>query len=138
MSRVPRWQEHLKTGFTAEAVAAARYRAYAFEAEREGMPRLAGEWRQLAGEKDELARIQLEAAEQLRGPSASVADGQAEERFENEVLYPKMIGEVDGEIGGVFRRVIAAQERHAERLRRMRQALAAGPRDVDLPAEVEA
>ena len=62
MSRVPRFQEHLKTGFTAEAVSAARYRANAERAEREGMPNLAAAWRELAVEKDRLAIDQLEAA----------------------------------------------------------------------------
>ena len=33
MSRLPRHLEHLKTGFTAEAVSAAMYRAFAEQAE---------------------------------------------------------------------------------------------------------
>ncbi|HXO43173.1 MAG TPA: hypothetical protein VN999_17115, partial [Thermoanaerobaculia bacterium] len=64
MSRIPRFQEHLKTGFTAEAVSAARYRAYAARAEEDGMPRLAARWRRLAAAKDRLAVHLLVAAEQ--------------------------------------------------------------------------
>ncbi|NLN10594.1 MAG: hypothetical protein GX178_03160 [Acidobacteria bacterium] len=62
MSRLPRAQEYLKTGFAAEAAAAARYRAYAQAAEQAGRPRLAAAWLDLAAEKDRLAIVQLEAA----------------------------------------------------------------------------
>ena len=67
MSRLPRAQEYLKTGFNAEAASAARYRAAAVRATDEGHPKLADAWRALAVEKDELARLQLEAAGQVRG-----------------------------------------------------------------------
>ena len=66
MSRIPRYQEHLKTGFTAEAVSAARCRAYAARADQDGRPNLALHWQRLAAEKDTLAVKLLEAAEQVR------------------------------------------------------------------------
>ena len=53
MSRLPRAQEYLKTGFNAEAASAARYRAAAVRATDEGHPKLADAWRALAVEKDE-------------------------------------------------------------------------------------
>ena len=78
MSRIPRYQEHLKTGFTAEAASAARYRAYAGRAERDGLPNLARHWRALAEEKDRLAIEMLEAAEQVRGTDADLGNAISE------------------------------------------------------------
>ena len=66
MSRIPRSLEFLKNGFTAEAVSAARFRAYAARAEKDGLPNLAARFRALAAQKDELAVRQLEAAGQVR------------------------------------------------------------------------
>lgn len=137
MSRIPRIMEHLKTGFTAEAAAAARFRAYAHRAERDGLPRLADEWRHLAAEKDELARIQLEATGQVRGGVTDVGAEIAEERYENEALYPKLIRDVGaGEVAGLFQRVIEEQKDQLGRLEALRGALAASTGDVALPAEV--
>jgi rubrerythrin len=136
VSRIPRAQEHLKTGFTAEAVSAARYRAYAAHAEREGRPNLAAHWRRLAAEKDRLAIAQLEAAGQVRGAGADIAAALAEERYENEVLYPKMRREVDAGVAGVFDAVVAAQRGHLERLVALRDRSTAARGDVELPAEV--
>lgn len=119
MSRLPRGQEYLKTGFTAEAAAAARFRAYAKRAEREGRGQLAAAWRELAAEKDALAIAQLEAAGQVRGEGHDLATALAEERYENESLYPRMQREVDAETGAVFASVVAAQEKHASRLREL-------------------
>ena len=136
MSRIPRAQEHLKTGFTAEAVSAARYRAYAAHAERDGRPNLAAHWRRLAAEKDRLAIAQLEAAGQVRGAGADLDSAIADERYENDVLYPKMRGEVGDEVGGTFESVIAAQRGHLDGLVRLRDRYHAARGDVDLPAEV--
>lgn len=130
MSRVPRSQEYLKTGFASEAAAAARFRAYAERAEAEGLPNLAREWRALAAAKDELAIRQLTAAGQVREDQRSLADAMAEERYENDVLYPKMIREVDGEAERVLRSVVADQAKHLERLSRLRKALQAAEGDI--------
>lgn len=132
MSRLPRAQEYLKTGFTAEAAAAARFRAYARAAERGGRPNLAAAWRELAAEKDGLAIAQLEAAGQVRGDGEDLASALAEERYENQALYPRMAGEVDAETAAVFGQVIAAQEAHAERLAALAERLRAAT--ADLPA----
>lgn len=137
MSRIPRSQEHLKTGFTAEAVAAARCRAYAVRAERDGLPNLAAHWRRLAEEKDRLAIAQLEAAGQVRGAGSDINTAIAEERFETDVLYPKMRGEVGEEAGGTFDSVIAAQRGHLDSLVRLRDRYNAARGDVDLPPEVD-
>ena len=85
MSRLPRVQENLKAGFTAEAASAARFRAYALRAEKDGAPQLANHWRELARQKDELAILQLLAAERVRGGALDVEAELAEERYENEV-----------------------------------------------------
>jgi len=55
VSRLPRFQEHLKTGFAAEAKSAAQYRAFAERAKRDGLGKLAAKWSELAAEKDRLA-----------------------------------------------------------------------------------
>lgn len=131
MSRVPRAHEHLKTGFTAEAASAARFRAFAARAERDGKPHLAAEWRHLAEAKDELAIRQLEATGQIRSEAISIADALAEERFENDVLYPKMIHELGGDAAETLASVIQAQREHAERLNRLRQAVQASRGDIE-------
>lgn len=119
VSRLPRGQEYLKTGFTAEAAAAARFRAYARRAESDGRANLAKAWLELAAEKDALAIAQLEATGQVRGEGHDLATALAEERYENESLYPRMQREVDAATGEVFASVMAAQERHAARLREL-------------------
>ncbi len=129
MSRLPRFQEHLRTGFTAEAASAACYRAYADRAERDGKPNLAARWRELAAEKDKLALLQLEAAGKVRTGSAALQDALAEDQYENEVLYPKMIREVEGETAEVFRQVVAAQQQHLVSLSEMSKALKEAPGD---------
>lgn len=132
MSRVPRAHEHLKTGFAAEAASAARFRAFAMSAERDGKAQLAAEWRRLAEAKDELAIRQLEAAGQIRSEAVSIADAIAEERFENEVLYPKMIREAGGgDAAATFESVIEAQRAHVERLTALRRALQLARGDIE-------
>ena len=140
MSRIPRYQEHLKTGFTAEAVSAARCRAYAARADQDGRPNLARHWQRLATEKDTLAVKLLEAAEQVRGEAADVATAVSEERYENDVLYPKMIRDVDQETANVFLRVVTAQKENLRQLEGLRHEANAAPGDVGdvaLPPEVD-
>ncbi|HYU30877.1 MAG TPA: hypothetical protein VEW48_01830 [Thermoanaerobaculia bacterium] len=137
MSRIPRYQEHLKTAFTAEAASAARCRAYAVRAEREGLPNLAQRWLRLAEEKDRLAVELLEASGQLQTLDADVGNAISEERYENDALYPKMIRDVDQQTADVFLRVVAAQKEHLRELEKLREAMNAAEGDVILPPEVD-
>ena len=137
MSRIPRFQEHLKTGFTAEAASAARYRAYAARARADGLPNFARRWQQLAAAKDALAIELLEASEQVRGLDADIGNALSEERYENDILYPKMIRDVDQETANVFLRVVTAQKEHLRQLEVLRRELNAAPGDVALPPEVD-
>jgi len=137
VSRIPRYQEHLKAGFTAEAVSAARFRAYAARAEHDGRPNLARHWLRLAAEKDALAIKLLEAAEQVRGEAADVVAAIAEERYENDVLYPKMIRDVDQHTADLFLQVLEAQKVHLRQMEELRHTLAASTGDVALPAAVD-
>ena len=130
MSRLPRAQEYLKTGFNAEAASAARYRAAAFRAAEEGHPKLAEAWRALAVEKDELARLQLEAAGQVRGGNQDLEAALAEERYENDSLYPRMSGEVDAATAAVFTQVVARQQQHLARLDSLLEAMTRSPGDI--------
>ncbi|HEY3571428.1 MAG TPA: hypothetical protein VGP73_26110 [Thermoanaerobaculia bacterium] len=137
MSRIPRFLEHLKTGFTAEATSAARYRAYADRAKRDGLPNLAQRWLRAAAAKDALAVEMLEAAAQVRGLDADIGNAISEERYENDVLYPKMIRDVDQETANVFLRVVNAQKEHLRQLEALRADLNAAQGDVALPPEVD-
>ena len=140
MSRIPRFLEHLKTGFTAEAVSAARYRAYAVKAEQDRQPNLARRWRGLAEAKDALAIEMLQAAEQVRGLHADLGNALSEERYENDILYPKMIRDVSGvdeSTANVFLRVVAAQTDHLRQLEALREETNAAEGDVALPAGVD-
>ena len=123
MSRLPRSQEFLKTGFNAEAASAARFRASAARAERGGNHDLSRALKELAAEKDALASAQLEAAGQVREPAVDLAAALAEERYENEALYPRMSREVDPETAEVFRSVIALQQEHAQKLEALLERL---------------
>jgi rubrerythrin len=121
----------LKTGFNSEASAAARYRAYAHAAQGEGLPNLAKVWLELAEAKDELAIRQLTAAGKVRGVERAIADELAEDRFENDVLYPKIIRDLGAdEAVAVFKEVVAAQEAHIDRLSDLRQRLQAATGDI--------
>lgn len=137
MSRIPRSQEHLKTGFTAEAASAARLRADAGRARRDGLPNLASRLLRLAAEKDVLAVEMLEAAGQVRGTHADLGDAVAEERYENDILYPKMIRDVDQDTANVLLRVITAQKEHLRQLESLREEANAARGDVALPPEVD-
>jgi len=116
VSRLPRAMEFLKTGFNAEAASAARFRALAAKAEAESKPKLASALRELATEKDALAISQLEATGQIGEPDESLVAALAEERYENESLYPRMAREVDPETASVFSSVVDKQGEHARRL----------------------
>ena len=135
MSRIPRNQEHLKTAFTAEAVSAARYRAFAAKALVDGHPNLAQRWLALAVEKDHLAVVLLGAAEQVWGETADLRAAIAEERFENDVLYPKMLAEIEQQqVRGVFETVASAQRKHLGELDALRSELTASTGDVRPPS----
>jgi len=138
VSRIPRVLEHLKTGFTAEAISAAQYRAYAHRARQDGHPNLADRWLRLAEEKDELARWQLEAAGKVRGGATDLAAEIADERYENDVLYPKMIRDAGADEAALalFQRVIEAQTDHLAELVALRRALGESQGDVEMPPEV--
>ena len=137
MSRIPRFQEHLKTAFAAEAASAARSRAYAARAERDGLPNLARHWLRLAAEKDRLAIDLLDAAGQVQTLEADLGNAISEERYENDALYPKMIRDVDQETADVFLKVVAAQKDHLRRLESLREDANAAQGDVSLPPEVD-
>ena len=137
MSRIPRFQEHLKTGFTAEALSAARFRAYAAKADDDGLPNLARHWRQLAGEKDRLAIELLGAAGQARGEGTDIGNAISAERYENDVLYPKMEREVDDATRQVLVGVMERQKDHLSHLEDLRRQLMAAKGDVGLPPAVE-
>ena len=137
MSRIPRSQEHLKTGFTAEAASAARFRAYAGHAQRDGQPNLARRWLRLAAEKDALAIAMLEAAVPTGSLDADLGNAISEERFETDILYPKMIRDVDQETANVFLRVVSAQKEHLRDLEALREESNAAQGDVALPPEVD-
>ncbi len=130
MSRIPRAQEHLKTGFNAEAASAARFRAYASRAERDGLANLARRWRDLAESKDRLAVRLLEAAEQVRGGETDVAGAISEERYENDVLYPKMLRDLEGVPAEALSGVVADQKGHLGQLEALRKELGASKGDV--------
>jgi len=137
VSRIPRFQEHLKTGFTAEAASAARFRAYAAQAQRDGLPQLARAWLDLAAAKDQLALALLDAAGQVRGKETDLASAISEERYENDILYPKMIRDVTEPVADVFLKLVASQKEHLRRLEALRESLNASKGDVELPPEVD-
>jgi len=130
VSRIPRSQEHLKTGFTAEAASAARFRAYATRAERDGLNNLAQRWRDLAASKDQLAVRLLEASDQVLGGEADVVGAISEERYENDVLYPKMLRDLEGGAAEALAGVVADQKGHLGRLEALRKELGASQGDV--------
>lgn len=130
MSRIPRAQEHLKTGFTAEAASAARFRAYATRAERDGLGNLARRWLELAESKDRLAVRLLEASDQVLGGEADVVGAISEERYENDVLYPKMLRDLDGGAAEALGGVVADQKGHLGILEALRKELGASRGDV--------
>jgi rubrerythrin len=137
VSRIPRSLEYLKTGFTAEAVSAARFRAYADQAEKDGRPNLARRWLRLAAAKDALAVKLLAAAGQVRGEAADLTSAIEEERYENDVLYPKIVRDVDQATSDLILQVLEAQKTHLREMEELRRALTSATGDVTLPAEVD-
>lgn len=130
MSRVPRFQEHLKTGFMAEAASAARYRAYSAQAREEGHQNLAERWLELAAEKDRLAIEQLRASGRVNDGATSIRDAIAEENYENDILYPKMMRDVEGTAAEVFQRVLESQKSSLATLATLRRELQASSGDI--------
>ncbi len=130
MSRLPRAQEHLKTAFIAEAEKAALYRAFADRADRDGQPNLAKSWRQLAADKDERAVAQLEAAGRVHGAAKNLAVAIAEESYQQNLLYPKMVREVDAETAEVLEATIAGLAGDCARLESLREAFNSSPGDI--------
>lgn len=130
MSRIPRHLEYLKTGFAAEAASAATFRAYAAHAERDGLPNMAAQLRRLAEEKDRLAMAQLEAAGRVRGVAKDLSAAIAEESYENDVLYPKMIADVEGDAADALEATVTAQRDHLARLKELRDAYNSARGDV--------
>lgn len=116
MSRLTRSWEHLKAGFQAEAAAVARLEALARRAEREGKPVLAKALSGLADEKAELAGKLLEALGRSQDWGPELETLAAEERYELEVLYPKMSGDLDGPLREL---VESVRERHRDHLARL-------------------
>jgi rubrerythrin len=131
VSRIPRSQEHLKTAFTAEAVTAAHYRAYATWAREEGLPNLAERWLELAAGKDELAVKLLRAAGQVEGSVTDVKSALSEDRYENDVLYPKMVRDLDAAASDLFLALIARQKDHIRELTTLRKQLLASETDIE-------
>jgi len=134
VSRLPRAQEFLKTGFNAEAASAARFRAVAARAESEGKSHLAAALSRLAVEKDALALSQYQAAQAIREPheelEQEIAAALAEERYENDSLYPRMIRDVDEETAAVFRDVVARQQQQASEIESLLDQLGRSTGDI--------
>ena len=134
MSRLPRHLEHLRTAFTTEAVAAATFRSFAAHADGQGKPQLARRYRALAEEKDRLAIELLSAAGGLETEVANLRAAVAEERYETEVLYPRLVEEMEDLAqpaeAALLRRIIEAHTRHAGELDALRRELTATTADV--------
>ena len=80
----------------------------------------------------------LVAAEQVWGLDSDLAAAVAEERFENDVLYPKIVRDVAEEpTAEIFRQLLAAQAAHLREIEALRRDLGAARGDVELPPEVE-
>jgi hypothetical protein len=132
VSRLPRAQEFLKTGFNAEAASAARLRAAAVGPRaRAGRTWRApcASWR---SEKDALALTQLEAAGQVPRHRARPRRRPRRGALRERRALSAHAREVDEETAGIFRDVVARQQQHAERLEGMLDAVTRS--HGDLPA----
>jgi rubrerythrin len=125
--------EHLKTAFIAEAEKAALYRAFAARAERDGLPNLAAQWRLLAEAKDARAIAQVEAAGRVHGAAIDLAAAIGGESYQKDILYPKMVSQVDPETAAIFETTIASLAEDLERLETLRDAYNASQGDVAAP-----
>ena len=79
----------------------------------------------------------LEAAVPIGSLDADLGNAISEERFETDILYPKMIRDVDQETANVFLRVVSAQKEHLRDLEALREESNAAQGDVALPPEVD-
>jgi len=142
MSRLPRHLEHLRTGFTAEAMSAASFRAYAEHAEAAGKPNLGSRWRALAEEKDRLAIELLHASGKVESEVTHLRDAISTEQYEDDVLYPRMVSDMEDlghpEEAALLRRIVETQQRHQAELDDLRRELTASTRDVRGPAVAKA
>ena len=93
MSRPSRQREIGLAAFQAEAAAAARYRRLAASARRRDRSRLAERWEELAARRDALAVRLLEAFEPVGSAAEGALAALAEERYEVEVLLPRLLEE---------------------------------------------
>lgn len=123
MSRLTRSWEHLKTGFQAEAASAARLKALSKKAEAEGKKGLAAALAKLSEEKAELAAQLLEPLDRQHGWEESLQALLAEERFEFEVLYPKMLGDLDSGLQEIVERVRAQHQLHLQQIEKWSEQL---------------
>jgi rubrerythrin len=137
MSRLPRHLEHLRTAFTAEAVSAATFRAFAEQAAGSGKPNLALRWRALAEEKDGLAAELLRAAGKVEDEGRNLRSAIAEEQYENEVLYPRLESDLSTlgheKLTAQLAELRARQQRHLGALDQLRRELIATTADVRTP-----
>ncbi|MEO8276811.1 MAG: hypothetical protein ABI639_11380, partial [Thermoanaerobaculia bacterium] len=67
---------------------------------------------------------------QVRGGQKDLEAALAEERYENDSLYPRMAREVDAETAAVFARVVAKQQEHLARLDSLLDALTRSQGDI--------
>lgn len=128
-------RKQLVAGFTAEAKAAASYRAYARRAESDGLPNLARHWLSLAMAKDQLAIDQLEAISLVRGGKEDLESAIADQRKENEVFYPKMMTVLDDDLRPLIEKNIESQRQHIAWMEALLGALAAARGDVEAPVD---
>jgi len=110
------------------------FRAFAEQADGEGRANLADRWRRLAEAKDRLAIDQLQVAGRVRSDADNLRDAIAEEQFENEVLYPRLIDDLrhlgQPEEVELMQRVVEAQSGHLSTLDSLRKELAGSSGDV--------
>jgi hypothetical protein len=60
-----------------------------------------------------------------------VRDAIAEERYENDVLYPRMLGEVDEATASRLERTVTAQREHLAELEELRREIQASRGDLE-------
>jgi hypothetical protein len=96
----------------------------------DGLPNLAAAWRRLAADKDVLAARLLEAAGRVRGEAKDLASELSDVRYEIDVLFPKMISQVDGDAAEVLQATLDAHQGQLDSLETLRRDLAAARGDV--------
>jgi rubrerythrin len=142
MSRLPRHLEHLRTGFTAEAVAAATCRAFAEQAKEEGRANLAQRWSALAEEKDRAARELMHAAGRVGSALVNMRGALGEEQYVIEVLYPRLAEDLADmghpEEAALLERVRVQHQRHLGLLDELRREMMGAMADVGATAVAKA